>query len=98
LEPLDYKTTIINAINSLTTTQVATFSSIVNIGMASDLKDLEFEEGEEIDFELAHFDGSNDINIQTLVALFRQMEEAKQSLINLNAINEDDLDLILPDE
>jgi hypothetical protein len=98
MPPLDYKTTIINAINTLTTTQVATFTSIVNIGMAGDLKELEFEEGEEIDFELAHFDGSSDTNIITLVALFRQMEEAKQTLINLNAINEDDLDLILPDE
>ena len=98
MQPIEYKPKVIKAINSLTTSQIELFTSIVNIGMAGELKDLEFEEGDDVDFELAHFDDSNDVNVQTLVDLYKQMEQAKQSLINLNAISEDDLDIILPNE
>lgn len=98
MTPIDYRTSLINAINGLTTSAIQTFTGIVNIGMSGDLKDLEFEEGEDVDFELAHFDASDDINIQTLVLLYKQIEAAKQKLINLNAVKDDELDLILPDE
>jgi hypothetical protein len=69
----------------------------VNIGMSGDLKGLDFEDGEDVEFELAHFDSSDDINVQTLVQLYKQIEAAKQKLINLNGVKEEELEVVLPE-
>lgn len=97
MEPLDYRKMVIKAINTLTTAQISVFTSIVNVGSAGDYKELDFEEGEEVEFELAHFDTSDDANVQTLMKLFKQMEDTKQRLINLNAVDDDELETVLPE-
>lgn len=93
----NYRDTIVEAINHLNRAQSTMFTAMVNVGMAGQFKELKFEVGDEVIFELESFEDSGDKNLDVLIALIREMEKTKMSLMNLNAINDDELDEISPD-
>ena len=88
----DYKTTIIEALNRLNIAQTRMFTAMINVGMSNTFKELEFEAGDTINFEIESFEDSGDANLETIIDLIKKMEETKLKLMNLNAVNEDELD------
>ena len=51
-----------------------------------------FNLGEVVNFEIEMFEDSGDANPEIIIKLIKQMEAAKQSLMNLNIIDQDEID------
>ncbi len=88
----NYRDTIIQALNRLNIAQTSLFPAMINVGMSNTFKDLNFEMGDVIPFELESFEDSGDANLDIIIDLIKKMEVAKLSLMNLNSIKEDELD------
>jgi hypothetical protein len=97
MQPLDYRETIVEAL--LNVAQIKMFAAMVNVGMAGSLAEADaFDLGEVVDFEIEMFEDSGDANLEILIRLIKQMEAARQSLMNLNAIGEDEIEGVPPEE
>ena len=94
----DYRDTIIESLNRLSIAQTSMFTAMINLGMSNTFKDLNFEMGDVIPFELESFENSGDANLDILIDLIKQMEVAKMSLMNLNSVNEDELEEVPAEE
>jgi hypothetical protein len=94
MQQQEYRETIIETLNKLEVAQTRLFTAMVNVGMKGTHIDIDtvFDLGEVYDFEIEMFEDSGDANLDIIVKLLKQMEAAKQSLMNLNAIDEDDID------
>lgn len=94
MQPQNYRDTIIEALNKIEFAQTRMFSAMVNVGMAGELVDLNsaFDLGEVVNFEVEMFEDSGDANLDIIIKVIRHLEKAKQSLMNLNAVSEDELD------
>ena len=59
------------------------------------LKHLEnaFDVGDEYDFKLKHFETIEDINVQKLVKLCKNTEETIFTIMNLNGISENEVNI-----
>ncbi len=59
------------------------------------LKHLEnaFDVGDEYDFKLKHFETIEDINVQKLVRLCKNTEETIFTIMNLNGISENEVNI-----
>ena len=70
------------------------FSKIINIEMTGDLKDINevFSIGEVFQFEIAHIETSQDSNVQKLTSLYKQLDQTIDTIMNLNAISQEDID------
>lgn len=88
----NYRETIIEALNRLNIAQTSMFTAMVNIGMAGTFKQLDFEAGDVVPFEIESFENSGDANLDVIIDLIKKMELAKMSIMNLNGVNEDELD------
>lgn len=86
---------VIDVINSLITTRNQIFDQLVNIGFQTEFIDLKdtFQNGDVYTFELAHFEDSKDINLQKLVELCKSIEGTIYSMMNINGIDEDEVNL-----
>ena len=62
--------------------------------MAGELKEIDeaFEEGDTFTFEIEHFKNTNDINLIKLVEFQEQLDGLMNSIANINAIKETDLE------
>jgi hypothetical protein len=100
MQPLDYRQTIVEALNVLNVAQIKIFTAMVNVGMAGSLSDLAdaYDLGEVVDFEIEMFAESGDANLEIIIKLISQMEAARQSLMNLNVIGEDEIEKVAPEE
>ena len=100
MEPQNYRDTIVEALNNLQKAQTGMFTAMINVGMAGSLVDINtaFDLGEVFNFEIEMFEESGDANLDIIITLIKEMEAAKQSLMNLNAISEDELDEVPPDD
>jgi hypothetical protein len=89
------KTKIIEVIENLVEARDIIFTQIVNLAMAGEMNHIEsaFDIGEGYNFSLAHFEDVEDINVQKLVSLCKQSEKTIFSLMNLNGINENEVNL-----
>lgn len=83
-----YRDNLIEALKNLVQVNESIYKSVINISMQGELK--EFNDavpiGEEHELQWDLFKNSNDVNIQLLIKLIEQVEEAFQSICNLNNI------------
>lgn len=89
------KTIIIETIENLVEARDIIFTQIVNLAMSGEMKYIEnaFDVGEGYKFTLSHFEDVEDINVNRLVSLCKKAEETIFTLISLNGINENKVDL-----
>lgn len=85
-----YRTKLIEAIIYLDKVATETFTEIVNLEMIGEFSEIEFEEGEEIKFQLAHFRNCKDQNVQVLINHLDETKAKISWLINVNDVTEDE--------
>lgn len=91
----DHKTQILETIENLIDAREIIFTQIVNWAMSGEMSHLEdiVDIGEKYPFHLNHFKGVKDINVQKLVSLCKKTEETIFTLMNLNGISENEVNL-----
>lgn len=84
---------IIDSIKNLIEIREIIFEQIVNIAMSSAYKDLDtvFEVGDQYNFSIKQFEDLKDVNVQKFVKYFKRTDELIASLLNINAIQEEEL-------
>ena len=99
MERQDYRTIIIDALNQLNIAQTRMYTAMINVGMAGTLSDINsFEVGDVIPFEIESFEDSGDASLESIVSLIKEMEVVKRKIMNLNAVNEEELDEVPGEE
>ncbi len=90
-----YREQLIHSINELWEARVKVFGCIVSLAMTNHLKEINdaFEIGDVFEFQYAHFEDIDDSNIQSMIALCKEMDETISSLMNTNGIGKDELNL-----
>ena len=85
-----YHTLLEETVSQLEAMKISLFSSIVNIGMVGVYPEIHacMNEGDSYEFEPAHFMDTGDANLDILMKALEALAEAKESLKNLNAIDE----------
>ncbi len=91
----NYREQIIETINNLIEARQIIFEQIINLAMSNELNHLEdaFEEGDIYSFSLKHFENMEDENIQNLVKLCKTTEQTIFSLMNLNNVKDEEVNL-----
>lgn len=89
------KTKILETIENLVEARDIIFTQIVNLSMSGEMNHIDsaFDVGESYRFTLSHFEDVEDINVQKLVSLCKKLEETVFTLMNLNGINENEINL-----
>lgn len=89
-----YRNYLLETINSLEKTEQEIFTGILNLADNGELSQIlsAFEVGEKYAFNIKHFEKSEDENVQRLVYIYKEVATIKNDLINLNAVEEDELD------
>ena len=84
----DYKETLDETVDNLINVKHQLFENLVNIAMSNELIEINevFEEGDVYSFELSHFEGSSDVNVNILVELIKKVEQTLHSICSLNNI------------
>lgn len=88
---MNYRFTIIEAIDFLNQTKKELFTKLVNTAMAGEYNDSDFDEGDEITFDISHFQNCKDNNVQTLIKQLKAIQNSVDSLKNDNNIQDDEL-------
>ncbi|SHG30812.1 hypothetical protein SAMN05444483_10898 [Salegentibacter echinorum] len=67
---------------------------IINVGMTGEYAEINtvFEPGDTYKFDLDQFRGTEDTNLKILIGFFDELENMMNSLVNINAITENDLE------
>jgi hypothetical protein len=81
----DYTGTLKEAFETVQDMEQNLFTQIVNVGMYGVYKEIHdvMEPGDDYEFELAMFEGTDDKALNTLLKLIKQVAEAKQQLFEL---------------
>ena len=86
---------VLEVIENLIEARDIIFTQIVNLAMSGEMKHLKniVDIGEKYTFNIRHFESVQDINVQKLVKLCKNAEETVFSLMNLNGITDNEVDL-----
>ena len=89
-----YKDNIIEAVNVLVKCHSSIFNTGVNLLMSGELKEIDsvFEAGDVYEFNINHLETSNDANIQLIAQTIRKIRSTIDSVINLNAIKDEEIE------
>lgn len=92
---ITYREQITHIITNLIEAREIIFEQIVNLAMSNELKHLQdaFEQGDIYSFSLNHFEKIDDVNVQKLVKLCQKSEETIFTIMDLNGINENEVNL-----
>ncbi len=92
---LTYREQIIEAINNLIEARHIVFEQILNPAMSNEFNHLKdaFDQGDVYSFSLNHFEDMEDVNVQKMVELCRKTEETVFTIMDLNGINENEVNL-----
>lgn len=62
--------------------------------MTGELKDLKeaFDIGDTYNIDIEQFKGTNDVNLNRLIEFYEELENLMNSMANINAITEEDLE------
>jgi hypothetical protein len=84
----DYRESLEDAVRALHLAEIDLFTAMVNVGFKGVYADIArlHEPDEVLNLELAMFEGTEDANLDALVAIVKQVARTKQSLISLNAL------------
>jgi hypothetical protein len=90
-----YRKQIIVTLNQLIMARDVIFEQIINLAMKREYEDINniFENGDVYKFSLEQFENMEDVNVQKLVKLCRKTEKTIFSLMNMNGIEEDEVQL-----
>ena len=88
-----YRDALLNSIATLDKFKEIILSNACDIMMAGELKEWSdsIPEGEEFDIEIEVFEGCDDLNLQLLIQLFKEIEGQKSCLLNINSITNKEL-------
>ena len=91
----EHRKQIIETIENLIQVRDIIFTEIVGLSLSGEMKHSEnaFDIGDEYSFVLAHFEDVQDINVQKLVALCNNIEQTIFSLMKINGINDNEVNL-----
>ena len=66
----------------------------LNLAMTGELKDLNeaFDIGDTYNFDIEQFKGTSDVNLNRLIEFYVELEKLMNSMANINAITEEDLE------
>jgi hypothetical protein len=92
---LNYRFTIMEAINFLKQTRKELFLKLANIAMSGEFSDIESEEGDEINLDASFFKDCEDDNINGLYRLLKVTDETIEYLIERNDIKDNELEIKL---
>ena len=93
MQNIHYTENIKEALKNLFKVNESIFISLISISMQGELKEWNEQVpiGEECQFDFDILKNSDDINIQMLVKVMEQVDEAYLSMLNLNAIDPETL-------
>lgn len=89
-----YRKRLVNTYKSLIAIHQELFNGITNVAMAGELKEIDsaFDVGDVFEFDIEYFKNSKDINLRKLVEFYEQLNDLMNSLANINAIKENELE------
>lgn len=89
-----YRKNLIDAYKVLISIREKLFTEALNIAMAGELKEINdvFEIGDVYSFEIDHLRNTNDINLNKLLELHEKLDDLMNSIVNINAIKESELE------
>lgn len=89
-----YKEKIILTYKYLLEVHEELLTRTVNVGMAGEFEEVNkvFEVNDTFKFDIDQFRGAKDTNLNKLVAFYDELENLMNSLANINAITEDELE------
>lgn len=92
---LTYREQIIETINNLIEARNVIFEQILNLAMSNEFSHLKdaFDQGDVYSFSLNHFEDMEDVNVQKMVNLCRKTEETVFTIMDLNGISENEVNL-----
>ena len=92
---LTYREQIIETINNLIEARHIIFEQILNLAMSNEFSHLQeaFDQGDIYSFSLNHFDDMEDKKNKKMVKLCRKTEETVFTIMDLNGINENEVNL-----
>ncbi len=88
-----YRNSVIESLQLLENVRNQVFTQIVNIAANGEMKEVldVFEEGDYYTFDIDQFEDSTDVNIQKLLHLCKNIEGIYDSLLNVNAVGDEEL-------
>lgn len=92
---LTYREQIIETINNLIEARNVIFEQILNLAMSNEFSHLKdaFDQGDVYSFSLNHFEDIEDVNVRKMVSLCRKTEETVFTIMDLNGISENEVNL-----
>jgi hypothetical protein len=89
-----YRKRLIEAYKSLVNFHSDIFSASLNLAMAGELKEIDeaFDAGDTYNFDIEHLKGTNDTNLNKFLEFYEQLENLMNSIANINAIKEKELE------
>ena len=94
-----YREKVIISYLCIRTSQEDLMDRIVNVGMAGEYHDIgkTFSPEDSYEFDILQFRNTEDITLNTLIHLFDEMEDAKETIKNVNAITDEEIAEVLPE-
>jgi hypothetical protein len=88
----NYRHSLIYSIKELIKTRDVVFECAFRVAMNNQLEEFNdvFEVGDEYQFNIEHFEDSNDINLKLIVNLLKEVELTVNKLENINNVNLDE--------
>lgn len=92
---LTYREQTIETINNLIKAREIIFEQIINLAMSNEFDHLKetFDESDIYTFSLKHFENMEDVNVQKLVKLCKNTEKTVFTIMDLNGINKNEVNL-----
>ena len=92
---LTYREQIIEKINNSIEAREIVFEQIINLAMSNEFSHLKdtFDLNDVYSFSLKHFENVEDINVQKMVKLCKKTEETIFTIMDLNGINNNEINL-----
>jgi len=93
-----YREKVIMSYFGIKTSQEDLLDRIINVGMEGEYKEIgkTFSPEDSYVFDIVQFRNTDDITLNTLLALYDAMEKAKDLIINVNAITEEEISAVFP--
>lgn len=94
-----YREKLIMSYLYIRTSQEDLMDRIVNVGMSGEYQDIgkTFSPDDFYEFDIVQFRNTEDVTLNTLIHLFDEMEDAKETIKNVNAISDEEIDIVLPE-
>lgn len=92
-ESSNHRQSIITAINTLENCDTQIFGAAISTLMSKEWKEIDeaFDLGDQYSFSLTQLETADDPNVQLLASLIKEIRQTMDSLQNLNAISDDEV-------